>query len=59
MHSEGPAPDRADKLKLDAFLIGRWDTNLVAHAEDGTRHTSHGEIHAGWVLEGRAIQDCG
>jgi hypothetical protein len=57
LHSAGPAPDRADKLKLYAFLIGRWDTELVAHAEDGALHKSRGEIHAGWVLEGRAIQD--
>ena len=23
----------------------------------GTKHTERGEIHFGWVLEGRAIQD--
>jgi hypothetical protein len=57
LHSVGPAPDRADKLKLYAFLVGRWDTELIAHAEDGVTHKSRGEIHAGWVLEGRAIQD--
>ena len=57
LHSAAPAPDRAEKLKLYAFLVGRWDTDLVAHAEDGTIHKSRGEIHAGWVLEGRAIQD--
>lgn len=57
LHSAAPAPDRADKMKLYAFLVGRWETDLVAHAEDGTKHRSRGEIHAGWVLEGRAIQD--
>jgi hypothetical protein len=57
LHSDGPAPDRADKMKLYTFLIGRWTTELVAHAEDGTTHKSRGEIHASWVLEGRAIQD--
>lgn len=55
--SAGPASDRADKLKLYAFLIGRWDTELVAYEANGTKHPSRGEIHAGWVLEGRAIQD--
>jgi hypothetical protein len=57
LDSPGPAPDRADKLALYAFLIGHWDTRIVAFADDGTRHESRGEIHAGWVLEGRAIQD--
>ena len=57
LDSPGPAPDRADNLQLYAFLIGDWDTRLVAHAEDGSVHESLGEIHAGWVLEGRAIQD--
>jgi hypothetical protein len=57
LDSRGPAPDRADKLGLYAFLIGHWDTRIVAHAEDGSLHESRGEIHADWVLEGRAIQD--
>lgn len=57
LHSDGPAPDRADKMELYAFLVGDWETDLVAHAPDGKRHESRGEIHAGWVLEGRAIQD--
>jgi hypothetical protein len=26
-------------------------------ASDGTKHSGRGEIHFGWVLEGRAIQD--
>lgn len=56
LHSDGPAPDRTERMALYAFLIGDWDTDLVAYAPDGTRHTSRGEIHAGWVLEGRAIQ---
>ncbi len=57
LHSDGPAPDRADALGLYAFLVGAWETRIVAHEPDGTRHESRGEIHAGWVLEGRAIQD--
>jgi len=57
LDSRGPAPDRADKLSLYAFLIGHWDTRVLAYEEDGTQHESRGEIHAGWVLEGRAIQD--
>lgn len=57
LRSEGPAPERASELGLYAFLVGGWDTRILAYGEDGTRHESRGEIHAGWVLEGRAIQD--
>jgi hypothetical protein len=57
LDSRGPAPDRAEALRTYAFLVGSWDTRIVAHDENGARHESRGEIHADWVLEGRAIQD--
>ena len=98
LHTAGPAPDRADKMGLYGWLIGRWEMDAVvvgaaalaseassqrgnsivrAHsasedareraddtrpepgssARDGTKHDGRGEIHFGWVLEGRAIQD--
>src|SRR5262245_41743637 len=57
LHSAAPAADRADKLGLYGFLIGSWDTTVIAHEENGTTHTHRGEIHAGWVREGRALQD--
>jgi hypothetical protein len=57
LHSGQPAPDRADKLALYGFLVGSWDSTVVAHEESGVTHTNRGEIHAGWVLEGRALQD--
>jgi hypothetical protein len=57
LHAAGPAPDRADKMGLYGWLIGDWEMDTVVHADDGTTHRGHGEIHVGWVLEGRAIQD--
>jgi len=57
LHCAGPAPDRADKLSLYGFLVGRWDMDFVSRKADGARLTGQGEIHAGWVLEGRGIQD--
>lgn len=57
LHSAAPAPDRAEKLGLYGWLIGDWTMDAVIHADDGTRHEGVGEIHFGWVLEGRAIQD--
>lgn len=56
LHAQGPAADRADQLELFAFLIGSWTTQVVTH-DNGKTHEGTGEIHAGWVLEGRAIQD--
>jgi hypothetical protein len=57
LHSTAPASDRADKLGLYGFLVGSWETTVIAHEESGITHTNRGEIHAGWVLEGRALQD--
>jgi len=56
LHTDGPAGDRADKLSLYAFLIGRWEMDTVVHTDQGAQRGA-GEIHAGWVLQGRAIQD--
>jgi hypothetical protein len=57
LHSAGPAADRADKLKLYGWLIGRWTMEATVQRDDGSLHQGRGEIHFGWVLEGRAIQD--
>jgi hypothetical protein len=57
LHSNGPAPDRGEQLGLYSFLVGRWQTDIVTHEPGGATHRGRGEIHAGWVLEGRAIQD--
>lgn len=56
LHAQRPAADRAAQLGLYAFLIGSWTTRIVTH-DNGRTHDGTGEIHAGWVLEGRAIQD--
>jgi catechol 2,3-dioxygenase-like lactoylglutathione lyase family enzyme len=57
LHTDRPAPDRADKMGLYGWLIGSWEMDTLVHADDGTTQRGHGEIHFGWVLEGRAIQD--
>lgn len=57
LHVAGPAADRADRMGLYAWLIGSWRMDAVIHADDGTTHRGRGEVHAGWVLDGRAIQD--
>ena len=57
LHANGPAVDRAEKMSLYGWLIGRWQLEAVVFADDGSQHRGTGDIHVGWVLEGRAIQD--
>ncbi len=57
LHAAGPDAEREPKLSLYAFLIGHWDLDVTTIQDDGTTHRGHGEIYAGWVLQGRAIQD--
>ena len=57
LSSDGPAADRADKMKLYGWLIGRWTMDATVHLDDGSRHQGSGEVYFGWALEGRAIQD--
>jgi|SRR5215470_5134026 len=57
LHSEGPAADRAAKLQLYAFLVGCWQYEATYYPPGGAASRTSGEIHAGWVLGGCAIQD--
>ena len=57
LHANGPASDRTEALKLYGQFIGDWDADIVTYTPDGIRHQGKGEIHFGWILEGRAIQD--
>src|SRR5262245_18694946 len=57
LHADGPDLTLATKLELYAWLVGRWDFDVTTFPEDGTTRQGRGEIHAGWVLQGRAIQD--
>jgi Ser/Thr protein kinase RdoA (MazF antagonist) len=57
LRADGPAPDRADKMGLYGWLIGAWEMDVVVHMANDSEYRGAGEIHFGWVLEGRAIQD--
>ena len=50
-----PAPDHAPSLDLFGRFVGSWDGTVVHHHDQGRRSTC--EIHFGWALDGRAIQD--
>ena len=57
LHATGPVSDRAEALALYGRFIGDWDADIVTYSANGDRHYGNGEIHFGWILEGRAIQD--
>jgi hypothetical protein len=57
LHANGPDTAHASELALYAWLVGRWDMDVTTILEDETTHRGRGEIHAGWILQGRAIQD--
>jgi hypothetical protein len=57
LHAKGPDPGRAEALQLYGQFVGDWDAEITAHGENGVSHRANGEIHFGWILEGRAIQD--
>jgi hypothetical protein len=55
--SRSAAPDRAEAMQLYGRLAGSWEIETVHHRDDGAVENSTGEVHFGWILEGRAIQD--
>ncbi|HXJ92173.1 MAG TPA: hypothetical protein VMT20_04760 [Terriglobia bacterium] len=57
LHSNGPAAEWAHKTHLYSWLVGDWDMDVVIYRSDGSKQRSQGWVSAGWVLEGRAIQD--
>ncbi len=57
LHAQGPDPERAEPLNLYGRFVGSWDAEITAHGADGVSHKADGEIHFGWVLQGRAVQD--
>lgn len=53
----GPAASQGDTRDLYSGLIGSWDAEVVDRLPGGTERRQSAEMHFGWVLEGRAIQD--
>jgi hypothetical protein len=56
--ANGPDPEMRKKLMLFGQFVGDWDILEARYPQpDGTEIKRKGEIHFGWILEGRAIQD--
>ncbi len=56
--ADGPGPEMREKLMLFGQFVGDWDIVEARYPQpDGTEIKRRGEIHSGWILDGRAIQD--
>ncbi|MDG6996399.1 MAG: hypothetical protein JRN52_10800 [Nitrososphaerota archaeon] len=56
--STGPDPGLGDKLKLFGQFVGDWDILEDRFFKpDGTEEVQSGELHWGWILGGKAVQD--
>jgi hypothetical protein len=57
LHSTGPDPGQAEQLSLFGRFAGAWDIDWHGTDRHGRPATMAGELHFGWVLGGRAVQD--
>ena len=57
LHVTGPAAEHADKLMLFGRFVGSWRLEWTGPDPGGQPATLTGELHFGWVLGGRAVQD--
>jgi hypothetical protein len=57
LHAAGPGGRSAAELLLFGQFVGSWDIAWSGLDRAGTPVTAQGELHVGWVLGGRAVQD--
>lgn len=57
LHAQGPSVEGAPELMLFGRFVGSWDVAWTGSDEQGHPATARGELHFGWVLGGRAVQD--
>jgi hypothetical protein len=57
LHVDGPAGEHADELNLFGQFVGSWSLQWTGTGAGGEPASQTGELHFGWVLGGRAVQD--
>lgn len=56
--ADGPDETTMDKMMLFGQFVGDWKiTECKSLDEEGNWHTMEGELHWGWILDGKALQD--
>jgi hypothetical protein len=53
----GRSPEIPESADAYGWLIGSWELDVYDYPADEAVRRSQGEVHFGWVLEGRAVQD--
>ncbi len=57
LRAPGRSTEIPDSGDLYGWLVGSWELDVRDYSADGSVRRTNGEVHFGWVLEGRAIQD--
>ena len=56
--ASGPNPEFKEKLMLFGQFVGDWNVvGVKSITPSGVAFSPGGEVHFGWVLDGRAVQD--
>jgi len=56
--ADAPDPDLKEKLMLFGQFIGDWEIVEARYTQaDGAEVKMKGEVHFGWILGGKAVQD--
>jgi hypothetical protein len=53
----GRSPEIPEAAGAYGWLVGSWDLDVRHYGVDVSALDMKGEVHFGWALEGRAIQD--
>ena len=57
LHASGPLDSRAEALSLFGQFVGSWHLDWSGTTAAGEAASATGELHIGYVLGGRAVQD--
>jgi hypothetical protein len=57
LHAASPFEPLAESLHLFGQFVGAWDLEWHGLDHAGVPIVVRGELHVGWILDGRAIQD--
>ena len=55
--SGGPHPSLGEEAQTFDRFVGTWDGESTSYRKGGAVYHRKGELHFGWVLDGRAVQD--
>lgn len=57
LQAMGPHPSLGDQANVFGRFVGTWDVDYTFFTKDGKTSHAKGEVIAGWVMDGHAIQD--